>query len=293
MPSDTPPNIVELARSVRFCINPLLPLDSQLRAPRSNTFAGWPSPEGWGLPVELIVTCVGRPDRQTGYLLHISRIDETVRAIAIERVHRELSGDPAVHPAAVLARLLPDLAARIPGLIRLAWRVTPYYLAAVSVNTPDRVLLAQQFEFAAAHRLHCQAMDDSANQRAFGKCNNPNGHGHNYRLEVSMIARLDPASGTVAPGLRGLETIVHEHVISRFDHQHLNLDSELFAELNPSVENIARVCHELLEDPIRRAGGLLHQVRLWETEKTSCTYPAPSSTEMTPLRETDTLRGSA
>ena len=71
-----------------------------------------------------------------------------------------------------------------------------------------------------------------------------------------------------------LETLVRETVVDRFDHTHLNLDTDEFAELNPSVEHIARVCHALLADPVRAAGGCLEQVTVWETEKTSCTYPA-------------------
>ena len=139
----------------------------------------------------------------------------------------------------------------------------------------DRFSISQQFEFAAAHRLHCADLSEAENRRVFGKCNNPHGHGHNYRLEVAVSVPM-PAEGQWAGfGLPDLERIVGERVVERFDHTHLNLDTPEFARLNPSVENIARVCHDLLADPIAAAGAALDHVTVWETEKTSCTYPAP------------------
>jgi 6-pyruvoyltetrahydropterin/6-carboxytetrahydropterin synthase len=71
-----------------------------------------------------------------------------------------------------------------------------------------------------------------------------------------------------------LEAIVMREVIDRFDHRHLNADCAEFAALNPSVENIARVCHGLLDAPVRSGGARLRRVTVWETEKTSATYPA-------------------
>jgi 6-pyruvoyltetrahydropterin/6-carboxytetrahydropterin synthase len=141
----------------------------------------------------------------------------------------------------------------------------------MTTRAPDRVLVSQQFEFSASHRLHVREFSDQRNREIFGKCNNPNGHGHNYCIEVTISRAIDDPR---AISVSQLERIVNETVILRFDHKHLNLDTKEFAALNPSVENIAKVCFELLVDPIGGAGGEVKRVTVWETEKTSCTYPA-------------------
>ena len=99
----------------------------------------------------------------------------------------------------------------------------------------------------------------------FGKCNNPNGHGHNYVVEVTISGELDGRTGAVLP-LPRFEQIVSERVISLLDHKHLNLEVREFREVNPSVENIARVVWEMLVDHLVPAR--LHSVRVWETPKT-------------------------
>ena len=98
-------------------------------------------------------------------------------------------------------------------------------------------------------------------------------HGHNYRVEVAVLSPFEPADGRGFDVL-DMERIVHGEVIERFDHRHLNLDCVEFANVNPSVEHIARVCHELLVEPIAAAGGTLAYVTVWETDKTASTYPA-------------------
>jgi len=160
--------------------------------------------------------------------------------------------------------------------VRQGWRleslvlwITPYLSYAIVAGEPSMVELTQCFEFSASHRLHVSSMSDEENQRVFGKCNNPNGHGHNYRVEVTVSGEVSGRTGRVA-ALPAFEAAVKEHVIDRFDHKHLNADTTEFAELNPSVENIARAIWRLLEDkllPVR-----LRRVRVWETAKTYAEY---------------------
>ena len=135
---------------------------------------------------------------------------------------------------------------------------------------PGFATLSHRFDFAASHRLHCPQLDEDANRRTFGKCNNPAGHGHNYRLETQVRVPL-----TATPALRGdeIDRIVREHAVDRLDHKHLNSDVPAFAARNPSVEAIAQVCFEWLRGPVTAAGGELVRVRLWETEKTSAIFP--------------------
>ena len=140
----------------------------------------------------------------------------------------------------------------------------------MDTNTPE-VIVRQMFEFSAAHRLHVPELSEAENERLFGKCNNPGGHGHNYRIEPAVA--VDPENPLPVDAI---ERITDEIVIERFDHTHLNDQTEEFATeggLNPSVENIARVCFGLLDGPIAEAGGRLVSVTAWETDRTSCTYP--------------------
>ncbi|RIK62987.1 MAG: 6-pyruvoyl tetrahydrobiopterin synthase [Planctomycetota bacterium] len=129
--------------------------------------------------------------------------------------------------------------------------------------------MTQCFEFSASHRLHVPGLSDEENRRVFGKCNNPNGHGHNYQVEVTVAGPVDARTGSVLP-LPAFESLVKREVIDRLDHKHLNSDTEEFARLNPSVENIARVIWEILEPQMSPAR--LRRVRVWETAKTYAEY---------------------
>ena len=137
---------------------------------------------------------------------------------------------------------------------------------------PDTALLTEHFEFSASHRLHVPALGDEENRRIFGKCNHPGGHGHNYRVAVTVAV---PVGGAPAAPVDALARIVGHWVIDRFDHKHLNADCAEFRELNPSVEHIAMTCHGLLRAPLAAEGLELRSVTVWETAKTGATYPAP------------------
>src|SRR5690606_33368725 len=110
------------------------------------------------------------------------------------------------------------------------------------------VIMRQQYEFAAAHRLHCRELSDEKNREVFGKCNNPSGHGHNYRLEVTIRVPISPTGQIVRP--EQLDAVVDTHVIEKLDHKNLSIDVPEFATRNSSVENIAQVVYGLLEAPL-------------------------------------------
>jgi 6-pyruvoyltetrahydropterin/6-carboxytetrahydropterin synthase len=268
----------ELSRIVRFCID--LAADEAGGArdvQRHNTFAGHPPLTAVGVFYELLVRIRGEPDPATGYLLNISAIDRAVRARAVPIVTDAVRRAPGRDAAAVLHDVVRALRSELKErLFSVRWTLTPYYSLTMRTDAMSRVMLSQSFDFAAAHRLHCPAMSDEENRAVFGRCNNPNGHGHNYRLQVDASTPLDPAAGDGGGRLMlpALEKIVDETVIRRFDHTHLNLDTVEFAAINPSVENIARVCHGLLAGPIAAAGARLERITVWETDRTSCTYPA-------------------
>ena len=133
------------------------------------------------------------------------------------------------------------------------------------------VRFSQTFEFAASHRLHNPALSDDENRTLFGKCNNPLGHGHNYQVQVTLVGEPDPVTGRVAD-VPAFERAVDEAVLRRFDHRHLNLEVPEFADVIPSVENIARVTYELLKPRFAGERAKLATVTVWETPKTWCEY---------------------
>ena len=136
----------------------------------------------------------------------------------------------------------------------------------------QHVILRQQYEFAAAHRLHVPTLSDEENRQIFGKCNNPSGHGHNYQVEVAVKCPID-GDGHIAT-VNMIDALVDREIMERLDHKHLNEDVDAFADLNPSVENIAKVIYDWLVVAMRNENLELEVISVWETGKTRCTYPA-------------------
>lgn len=134
-----------------------------------------------------------------------------------------------------------------------------------------KVAVIRKAHFNAAHRLHNPDWDDQTNQKIFGKCNNPNFHGHNYDLEVKVIGEVEPKTGYVID-MKVLKDIMEEHVLQRFDHKNLNLDTEEFRDLNPSAENIAIVIWEILRAQLPEKFDLY--IKLFETERNYVEFPA-------------------
>src|SRR4051812_45540195 len=106
--------------------------------------------------------------------------------------------------------------------------------------------LSRKETFSASHRLHSDSLSPAENKRLFGKCNSENGHGHNYGIEVTVRGELDPETGLVF-NLNDLKLAMKDGVLDKFDHKHLNLDVAEFRSLNPTAENIAKVCWDLLK----------------------------------------------
>ena len=123
--------------------------------------------------------------------------------------------------------------------------------------------------FNAAHRLFRKDWSDEKNNAAFGKCNNPNFHGHNYILEVWIEGAIDPATGYVID-LKIVKDLIKNEITDRFDHKNLNLDCNEFLNLNPTAENIAVVCWDLIRSKLDAKYEL--SIKLWETENNLVEY---------------------
>ncbi len=133
------------------------------------------------------------------------------------------------------------------------------------------VAVFRKEHFNAAHRIFNPAWDDQKNAEVFGKCSNPNYHGHNYEVIVKVTGEPDPETGYVMD-MKVLSRITAEEVLEKFDHKNLNLDTEYFRDLNPTAENIAIVIYDLLRARIDPKLEL--KVRLYETERNFVEYPA-------------------
>jgi 6-pyruvoyltetrahydropterin/6-carboxytetrahydropterin synthase len=129
--------------------------------------------------------------------------------------------------------------------------------------------VCRRSNFNAAHRLFRPDWSDEKNQEVFGKCNNPNFHGHNYTLEVWIEGEIDTETGYVID-LKLVKDLVKKEIEERFDHRNLNLDCPEFQSLIPTAENIAVVCYNLLRDKIDSKFKLT--IRLWETENNIVEY---------------------
>ncbi|MDW7694786.1 6-carboxytetrahydropterin synthase [Flammeovirgaceae bacterium SG7u.111] len=134
-----------------------------------------------------------------------------------------------------------------------------------------RVTVSRKEHFNAAHRLNNPEWSEEQNQKIFGKCNNPNYHGHNYNLTVKVTGEIDPKTGYVID-LKILRDIIKAEVLEQFDHKNLNLDTEEFKELNPTAENIAVVIWQKISAKLDNKFDL--KVILYETERNFVEYPA-------------------
>ena len=133
---------------------------------------------------------------------------------------------------------------------------------------PVHVELGRRYHFAASHRLHSGKLSEQENDRIYGKCNNPYGHGHNYTVEVRFSGSIDPATGMIA-NLADLDTFVNERVIEPFDHRSLQDEVPAFREAVPTTENL---CIEIFQRLKTFPCAKLEAVRVVETSNNSFEY---------------------
>jgi 6-pyruvoyltetrahydropterin/6-carboxytetrahydropterin synthase len=134
-----------------------------------------------------------------------------------------------------------------------------------------KVKVSRKEHFNAAHRLFNPHWSDEKNQQVFGKCSNPHYHGHNYELIVSVVGEADPETGYVFD-MKVLSDLIREHVLVKFDHRNLNLDTDYFKQMNPTAEHIALVIWRILRQHIDPKFEL--KITLYETERNFVEYPA-------------------
>ena len=131
------------------------------------------------------------------------------------------------------------------------------------------IYITRRETFSASHRLNNDKLSAEENRILFGNCNNPNGHGHNYILEVTISGGIEEKTGYVID-LKQLKKIVRENVVNRLDHKNLNMDVDFLRDVIPSSENIAVAIWKQLENKI--PSGRLYSVKLYETENNYIEY---------------------
>ena len=134
----------------------------------------------------------------------------------------------------------------------------------------NKIAIVRCEHFNAAHRLHNKNWSDQKNKDVFGKCNNPNYHGHNYDLEVKVIGDCDPETGYVID-TKILSDLIKKYVLDRYDHKNLNLDTQEFKDVNPTAENIAISIYNLLKPKL--ASDLELKIKLYETPRNFVEFP--------------------
>ena len=133
------------------------------------------------------------------------------------------------------------------------------------------VYITRRERFSAAHKLAKAEWSEEKNYEVFGKCSNPNWHGHNYVLWVTVKGEPEHSTGFVVD-LSALGDIIKEHVVQHVDHKNLNVDVSFTKELMTSTENIAIAIWKQLINPVAEIGGELHCVKLQETENNYVEY---------------------
>jgi len=259
-----------LVRKVRFSVEPF----GRAESSGANSYGGRPCGEGLSLFFELSVGLVGQSDKDTGFVVNVMDIDRVVREYAvpvfaqnIQKAFQEGKQLKIYETAGLLAKLRDVLRDKFDGamLIEVGLGLNPYRKIAFDCEDMKMYYFSEKFDFAAMHKLWNERFNEEKNFEVFGKCANPNGHGHNYVVEVTVKAARD---GDICIG--DFERVVDGEFVKLVDHKNLNADVEALAHVNPTIENLAEFAWGRLNGRFGEAK--LHSVSIWESDRTCCTY---------------------
>lgn len=137
------------------------------------------------------------------------------------------------------------------------------------------MLLTRKLTFSASHRYENPNWNVAKNRAVFGPCYSPHGHGHNYEIEVSLRGPIDPETGMIL-NLRTVDEVLQREIFDRFDHRNINVEVPECEGIIPTLENLCLVMWDMLQPPLREAGGALHRIRLHESRDLYCDYFGPN-----------------
>jgi 6-pyruvoyltetrahydropterin/6-carboxytetrahydropterin synthase len=228
---------------------------------------------GHGHNYVLYVSMLGDLD-EYGMVLNLSDVKHVIKAEVTSQLDFSFVND-----------VWPEFQQTLPtteNMARVIWQKLAPHLPLVNIRLYEHPQLWSDYQgnnmeafltisthFSAAHRLARPDLSFEQNCEIYGKCARPNGHGHNYHLEVTIKGEIDPRTGMIAD-LVAFQKAVDESVVEPFDHTFLNKDIPYFEQVVPTAENIAVHIRDLLEGPIAAIGAALVKVKLIESPNNSC-----------------------
>lgn len=228
---------------------------------------------GHGHNYVLYVSILGELDRY-GMVMNLSEVKQVIKQEVTSQLDFSYLNDVWIE----FQQTLPTT----ENIARVIWQKLESQLPLVSIQLFEHPQLWADYQgngmeafltvsthFSAAHRLAHPDLSYEENVEIYGKCARPNGHGHNYHLEVTVKGEIDAKTGMLVD-LGALQQVIDEQVLEPFDHTFLNKDIAYFAEVVPTAENIAVRIGELLRSPVQQLGAQLHKIKLIESPNNSC-----------------------
>jgi 6-pyruvoyltetrahydropterin/6-carboxytetrahydropterin synthase len=133
------------------------------------------------------------------------------------------------------------------------------------------LFITRKEHFNAAHKLYNTQWSEEKNAEVFGKCSNPNWHGHNYSLFVTVKGNINPETGFIV-NLKELSTVIRTEICDKLDHKNLNLDVDFLQGVMTSTENVTIAIFNILAPKVKKMGAELHSIKLFETENNYVEY---------------------
>ncbi|MDR3710763.1 MAG: 6-carboxytetrahydropterin synthase [Capsulimonadaceae bacterium] len=275
--------IVDLKRRVRFSAAHNYWINGLSLEQNESLFGAYARAEGHGHNYLVEVTASGGLDERTGMVVNIAEIDHILKSEVVAVLDGRFLNKEVEYfltrPATlenISAFVFERTSPRLPTGVALTgvrvWETTDLWADRTKRGETMSVSLTRAYDFSASHRLHSKKLTDDENREIFGKCNNPNGHGHNYEVEVTISGEPDERTGMLY-SLEALDQVVEEEVLLPFDHKHLNLDVPDFADRNPTSEVLTVVIWERLARRISVSGNpRLSKVLVRETARNSFEY---------------------
>lgn len=248
---------------------------------------------GHGHNYVLFVSLVGELDKY-GMVQNLSEVKQVIK--------REVTSQLDY---AYLNDTWPEFQQTLPtteNIARVLWQRLAPYLPLVNIQLFEHPELWADYRgngmeayltisthFSAAHRLAHPDLSYEENSEIYGKCARPNGHGHNYHLEVTVKGEIDPRTGMIVD-LGALHKVIEDYVVEPFDHTFLNKDIPYFAQVVPTAENIAIHIRHLLQKPIQELEAQLYKVKLIESPNNSCeVYGSQAASSSAMAQESETI----
>lgn len=241
---------------------------------------------GHGHNYVLFVSLLGELD-QYGMVLNLSDVKHVIKREVTGQLDYSFLNDvwlefqETLPTTENIARVIwQKLAPHLP-VVRIQLFEHPELWADYMGNAMEAYLTVST-HFSAAHRLAHPSLSDEKNFEIYGKCARPNGHGHNYHLEVTVKGDIDKRTGMLVD-LGALQKVIDDYAVEPFDHTFLNKDIAYFSEVVPTAENIALYISNVLRAPIQNIGATLHKIKLIESPNNSCEIYCNNFQQDTPL----------